>query len=138
MNAALAVVFLACSLCAADTIPSAQAKDHVGQSGTVCGKVVTTRYLDSSNRKPTFLNFDQQYPNHTFTAVIFGDHRAKFGKPEEEYLQKNVCVTGDIKDYNGKPQIGANGSEADPSGCQVVSQLCGPYAASDTYRMNLD
>ncbi len=105
MKAALAVVFLAWSLCAADTIPSAQAKDHVGQSGTVCGKVVTTRYLDSSNRRPTFLNFDEQYPNHTFTAVIFGDHRAKFGKPEEEYLQKNVCVTGDIKDYNGKPQI---------------------------------
>jgi hypothetical protein len=105
MKAALAVVFLACSLWAADTIPSAQAKDHVGQSGTVCGKVVMTRYLDSSDRKPTFLNFDQQYPNHTFTAIIFGDHRAKFGKPEEEYLQKNVCVTGDIKNYNGKPQM---------------------------------
>jgi DNA/RNA endonuclease YhcR with UshA esterase domain len=71
----------------------------------VCGKVASARFLESSNRQPTFLNFDKAYPDHTFTAVIFGDSRAKFGKPEEQYLQKDVCVTGEIKNYNGKPQI---------------------------------
>ena len=98
-------ILSAASLCAADTIPSAEAKDHVGKTATVCGKVADTRYLDSSNRKPTFLNFDQKFPNHTFTAIIFGDNREKFGKPEQQYLDKNVCVTGEIKNYNGKPQV---------------------------------
>jgi hypothetical protein len=103
--AALAGVLLVRVLCAADTIPAAQAKDHVGQTATVCGKVVSTRFLESSNRQPTFLNFDKPYPDHSFTVVIFGESRAKFGKPEQEYLQKDVCVTGEIKDFNGKPEI---------------------------------
>lgn len=101
----IAGILLAHVLCAADTVPSAQAKDHVGKTATVCGKVASTRYLDSSEKKPTFLNFDKAYPDHTFTVVIFGPSREKFGKPEETYLQKDVCVTGDIKDFNGKPQI---------------------------------
>jgi DNA/RNA endonuclease YhcR with UshA esterase domain len=97
-------VFCAHTLPAAG-IPAAQAKDHVGQTATVCGKVAGTRYLQSSDRQPTFLNFDKPYPDHTFTAIIFGDNRAKFGKPEQDYWQKNLCVTGEIKNYNGKPQI---------------------------------
>ena len=99
------LLFCVSSAFAADTIPASQAKDHVGQTGTVCGKVVGTRYLESSNRQPTFLNFDKAYPDHTFTAIIFGENRAKFGKPEQDYLQKDLCVTGEIKDYNGKPEI---------------------------------
>jgi len=105
---ALVILFAALcahSLGAADTIPAAQAKDHVGQTATVCGKVAGTRYLDSANRQPTFLNFDKPYPDNSFTAIIFGENRAKFGKPEQDYLQKDVCVTGEIKDYNGKPEI---------------------------------
>jgi hypothetical protein len=92
------------TLLAADTIPSARAKEHIGQDGTVCGKVADTRYLESGKR-PTFLNFDERYPKHTFTAVIFGENRAKFGAPEKEYLEKDICVTGKIEDYNGKPEI---------------------------------
>ena len=107
MNASVIVMFLtcACTLAAADTIPAAEAKNHVGQTGTVCGKVADTRYLESSTRQPTFLNFDKPYPNHTFTALIFGANRAKFGKPEQDYAQKDVCVTGQIIDFNGKPEI---------------------------------
>jgi DNA/RNA endonuclease YhcR with UshA esterase domain len=89
----------------ADSVSSADAKNNVGKNATVCGKVVGTRYLENSQRRPTFLNFDMPYPDHTFTAIIFGDSRAKFGKPEETYLQKNVCVTGEITLYNGKPQV---------------------------------
>jgi micrococcal nuclease len=92
-------------LAAADPIPSAEAKNHVGETGKVCGKVADTRYLDGGGRRPTFLNFDKKFPDHTFTAVIFGDDRAKFGEPEKEYLEKDVCVSGKIENYNGKPQI---------------------------------
>jgi hypothetical protein len=101
----LLVAFCACTLGAADTIPAAEAKDHVGKTATVCGKVAGTRYLESANRQPTFLNFDKPYPDHTFLAVIFGANRSKFGKPELDLLEKTVCVTGEIRDYNGKPEI---------------------------------
>jgi hypothetical protein len=102
--AALLLAVFVPALFAADPIPAAKARDYVGQDGTVCGKVADTRYLDSGKR-PTFLNFDDRYPNHTFTAVIFGENRAKFGTPEKDYLDKHICVTGKIEDYNGKPQI---------------------------------
>ncbi len=101
-----------------DPIPSALAKDHIGQNATVCGKIADTRYLESSARRPTFLNFDQKYPNHTFTAIIFGDNRDKFGTPEKDYLEKSVCVTGNIANYNGKPQI----ELADPKQIRVESK----------------
>jgi len=101
---ALSLALAAQTLLVADTIPSAKAKEYVGRDGTVCGKVADTRYLESGKR-PTFLNFDERYPNHTFTAVIFGENRAKFGAPEKDYLEKDICVTGKIEDYNGKPQI---------------------------------
>ena len=93
-----------CLALAADPIPSAQAKDHVGESATVCGKVADARYLDSGSH-PTFLNFDKPFPDHTFTGFIAGDNRAKFGTPEKDYLSKDVCLTGKIEMFNGKPEI---------------------------------
>ena len=100
--AALMVFCVAPVLFAAD-IPAAAAKDHIGETGTVCGKVAGTRYLEQS--KITFLNFDKAYPDTPFTAIIRDEHRGKFGKPEETYLNKDVCVTGKIEEYNKKPQI---------------------------------
>ena len=90
---------------AADKIPASAAKDHMNQTGTVCGKVVGTRYLDQSASKITFLNFDKPYPESPFTAIIQGDDRAKFGEPEKIYLNKELCVSGKIEEYNKKPQI---------------------------------
>ncbi len=90
---------------AADPIPAAQAAAHMNETGTVCGKVVGTRFLENSERKITFLNFDKAYPDTPFTAIINGEDRAKFGKPEEKYLNKDLCVTGKIIEYNKKPEI---------------------------------
>jgi micrococcal nuclease len=90
---------------AADNIAPSAAKDHIGQTATVCGKVVGTRYLDQSPSKITFLNFEKPFPDTPFTAVIQGENRAKFGEPETLYLNKNLCVTGKIEEYNQKPQM---------------------------------
>lgn len=98
------VLLIVGPLLGADQIPPAEAKDHIGQNGTVCGRVADTRYLATGSR-PTFLNFDKRYPNHTFTAVIFGENRAKFGTAEKDYRDKDVCVTGKIREYRGKPEI---------------------------------
>ena len=105
LRVALIAVASAGIALAADNIPAAAAKDHMNETGTVCGKVVGTRYLPDSERKITFLNFDEAYPKTPFTAVIFGENRSKFGEPEKTYLNKNLCVTGKIEEYNKKPQI---------------------------------
>ncbi len=90
----------------AEAIPSTQASAHIGDRVTVCGPVVDTRYATGSNGKPTFLNFDRAYPNHTFVVVIWGNDRGKFpANPETYYEGKEVCATGLIENYRGKPEI---------------------------------
>src|SRR6516162_1378379 len=82
-------------------LTSAEAKNHVGERATVCGKVASTHYAARTKGSPTFLNLDEPYPNQIFTILIWGSDRAKFGDPESKYGNKKVCVTGLIKDYRG-------------------------------------
>ena len=85
---------------------SKDAADHVGARGTICGPVVDTRYATSSNGKPTFLNFDRAYPDHTMVVVIWGSDRGAFpSNPQTYYKEKDVCATGLIESYKGKPEI---------------------------------
>ena len=102
----LLVVSISCSAAnVAQQITPAQAKDHVGKQATVCGIVASANFAQRSRRQPTFLNLDKPYPNHIFTAVIWGDDRAKFGQPEVELKGKRVCVSGVIENYKGTPEI---------------------------------
>jgi hypothetical protein len=86
-------------------LTASEAKEHFGETATVCGAVVSTRYADSTKGQPTFLNLDKPFPNQVFTIVIWGDNRSKFGKPENDYNGKRVCVTGKITAYAGLPEI---------------------------------
>jgi hypothetical protein len=91
---------------AKSTITAEEAANHIGEAITVCGKVYGGKYLDRSNGKPTMLNIGAAYPKNPFTIVIFGDDRGAFSYAPEQYLDnKNICVTGLIKLYNGKPEI---------------------------------
>jgi DNA/RNA endonuclease YhcR with UshA esterase domain len=40
-----------------------------------------------------------------FTALILGTDRAKFGEPEKTLRGKQVCVTGQIRLYDGAAQV---------------------------------
>jgi DNA/RNA endonuclease YhcR with UshA esterase domain len=86
-------------------LSATEAKDHVGETATVCGSVVSTRYAASTKGQPTFLNLDQPYPNQIFTVLIWGSNRSKFGTPESDYKGKRICVTGKITEYRNVPQI---------------------------------
>lgn len=108
LMAVLIGVILSTSVSAQDKLTAAQAKQHFGQTETVCGEVVSTSYAASSKGHPTFLNLDKQYPNQIFTVVIWGENRTKFGKPEEDYKGKRICVSGKITVYAGKPEIVAS------------------------------
>jgi DNA/RNA endonuclease YhcR with UshA esterase domain len=83
-----------------------EAPKHVGEQATVCGLVASAAYTRSQT---TFLNFDKPYPNHPFFAVIFKSDREKFvekfGPPEKLEGRKDVCVTGKIQLYQGKPEM---------------------------------
>jgi hypothetical protein len=85
-----------------------EAKDHIGDRATVCGKVASTHYAKSSKGEPTFLNLDEPYPKEIFTILIWGSDREKFGAPENDYKGLQVCVTGKITSYRSRPEIVAS------------------------------
>ncbi|MEJ2008555.1 MAG: DNA-binding protein [Acidobacteriota bacterium] len=87
------------------TITAEQARNHVGETATVCGRVASTHYAPRSRGRATFLNLDHPYPHQVFTVVIWGTKRARFGRPEEQYRNKNICVTGFISVYHGQPDM---------------------------------
>jgi len=84
---------------------AAEAKEHFGETATVCGEVVSANYAGSSKGHPTFLNLDKPYPKPIFTVVIWDENRSKFGKPEQDYKGKQICVSGKITAYAGSPEM---------------------------------
>ena len=112
MRAFLRMLFLATAMVgpvwAQTKLSTAEAKDHIGATATVCGNVASSRYAVSTKGQPTFLNLDKPYPNQVFTILIWGSNRAKFGRPEVDYKDKHVCVTGKITKYRAAPEIIAN------------------------------
>jgi hypothetical protein len=83
-------------------ITATEAKDHIGETETVCGNVVSTHYAVKSKGAPTFLNLDEPYPKEVFTILIWGSDRAKFSTPETKYKDAMVCVTGKITSYRDR------------------------------------
>jgi DNA/RNA endonuclease YhcR with UshA esterase domain len=77
------------------------AKYHEGSLTTICGKVYGTHAGQNGILK---LNFGADYPDNTFTAVVFADDASKF-KKAEEYKGKEICVTGKIQIYKGKAEV---------------------------------
>jgi DNA/RNA endonuclease YhcR with UshA esterase domain len=101
-------VVLSSPVAAQKKLTASEAKDHVGETATVCGSVVSTRYATSTKGQPTFLNLDKPYPNQVFTVLIWGENRSKFGTPESEYKGKRICVTGKITEYRRVPEMVVN------------------------------
>lgn len=83
-----------------------EAVKHEGDSVTICTKIFGARYFESGKGTPTLLNAGAKYPDSPLTIVIYGENRPAFSnKPEEFYIDKNICVTGRISMFKGKPQI---------------------------------
>jgi hypothetical protein len=87
----------------AETITATDAKNHIGEQATVCGKVAGERTAASSRGKPTFINLDSTYPNQVFTILVWGDDRKNVG--ELPRVGSRVCASGVIKAYGGVPEI---------------------------------
>jgi hypothetical protein len=102
----LLMIFCAIFTYAQQEIKIEDAAKHEGDSVTICTKIFGARYFENGKGAPTLLNAGAKYPDAPLTVVIFGESRTAFtNKPEEFYLDKNVCVTGRISIFKGKPQI---------------------------------
>lgn len=90
----------------AQSIKAEDAAKHIGENVTICGKMFGGKFLDRSDKQLTLLNLGAAYPNSPITIKIEGDDRKKFDfKPEEFYLDKDICVTGMITEFKGKPEL---------------------------------
>jgi hypothetical protein len=111
------IIFI-CTSCAlrvglAQNVPSsrvspAEAKNHVGEIATVCGKVVETKlnkYGVAGHGIPVMLDLDQPEPNPVFYVVTFGSKESGPDEVIAAYKNKNICATGKITLASGKPYI---------------------------------
>jgi hypothetical protein len=89
-----------------DTISPEEAINHIGEPATVCGTVASTRFAPKNQGQPTFINLNKPYPNEIFTILIWGSDRRNFPNfPEVYYKNKRICVSGQIQQHRGKPEM---------------------------------
>ena len=87
-------------------ITIAEAKDHAGEKVTICGEVADVYVNKKAKGEPTMLNFGAAYPKQSFTCIIWKDDVPNFKYVPATYLRdKQICVTGIIKMYKGKPEM---------------------------------
>jgi hypothetical protein len=99
-------VLISCPIAGhAATLSPDEASSHLNENATVCGLVASATYAAQAPTAPTFLNLDKPYPDQAFTAIIFGSDRPKFSEPDISMSEKQVCVTGTIFLFQGKPVI---------------------------------
>ena len=90
-----------------EEIPHTSAIQNIGKLRTVCGKVQSTYINSNTASQRIYLNMGREYPNHTFTGLIwYSSNKDNFdGRPDKKYKKKNICISGVITSYNERPQI---------------------------------
>lgn len=85
-------------------ISAKEASKHLNEDVTVCDKVFSGKFFPSSSL--TLLDVGGYHPNELLTLVIKGEDKKKFKSAPDEYFRgKDVCITGKIIDFKGKPEI---------------------------------
>ena len=80
-------------------------ENYIDKDVKICTKVFGTKQLTSGS-KPTFINCGAAYPNSPLTIVILFEDLENFKEnPANFYDGKNICVTGKLIMYKGKPEI---------------------------------
>lgn len=81
---------------AADILQPDEAIDHIGEPARVCGIVASAKFADRVRGQPTFLNLGKPYPQHVFTALVWGADRGSFSYAPESLQGTEICVQGTI------------------------------------------
>jgi micrococcal nuclease len=86
------------------TIEAKDAAKHIGEEVTICDKIFSGKFLAGPGL--TLLDVGGSHPNEVLSLVIKGDDRKKFSAaPEDKFKGQQVCVTGKLIEYKGKPEI---------------------------------
>jgi hypothetical protein len=86
------------------SIAAKDAGKHIKEKVVICDQVYGGKFLDNANI--TLIDVGASHPNELLTLLIKGDDRKKFkDAPEVSLKGKKVCITGQIIDYKGKPEI---------------------------------
>lgn len=100
----LTVLFIACAISftskAQTKIDVTDAAKHMNETVTICTKVYGVKALD----KVTLINLGAKYPGSPLTIAIAAADREAFADLSA-LNGKDICVTGKIIDYKGKPEI---------------------------------
>jgi hypothetical protein len=102
---ASAVLGLWATLAGAAELRPEDAVRHSGETATVCGVVASANVRGQCSGPADVLDLGEPSPHAVFTAVIYRNNRPKFGTPETSLRGQRICVTRQISDYGGKPEI---------------------------------
>ena len=101
----IAAVSFSCHLWAQNTVPTDSLAYYEGQLIRVCDSV-TGVHVSTGKSETTFINFGEPFPRNSFSVVIFQKDAESFSYKPAEFLDgKNICITGKVKLYKGKPEI---------------------------------
>ena len=89
------------TLCSADCLPVAEARNHIGETQCVTGKVFRVKH---GSRGTTFFDFCDDFRVCPFTAVIFPGHLKDVGDVRQ-LADKVIEVHGPLKNYDGRAEI---------------------------------
>ncbi len=84
-----------------DVVHVCDASDHVSEVIIVEGSVEEVSHTEDI----TFINFEDEYPDHCFVGVVWDSYRSRFPENKKEYVNETVRVEGLVTEYQGKPQI---------------------------------
>lgn len=88
---------------AQDTIPSIQAKNHIGELFCVTGKVASVK-LASDGKTTNYINIDKAFPDAVFTIVITNEYLETLKINIEDLKDKTIFVYGKISTYKNDPK----------------------------------
>jgi len=98
---ALAATMLLSSPSFASCIPFDQARDHLGETECVTGKVIRVK---EGNRGVRYLDFCEDYRLCTFTVVVFPYDLKKIGDVRQ-LAGKMIEIRGEVKEYDDRAEI---------------------------------
>jgi DNA/RNA endonuclease YhcR with UshA esterase domain len=102
---ALLIGVFASAVAFSQTVPLDSVAKYEGKKITVCSKVTGT-HVSSGDKKNINLNFGKPFPDNVFSVFIAESDASGFKNNPADFLKdKNVCVTGVVKIYKGKPEI---------------------------------
>jgi hypothetical protein len=117
------------------TLSASAAKNHIGETTTVCGNVASERTSTGTRGEPTFINLDAAYPNQVFTILIWSQDRSNVGVLPR--IGARACVLGTIQSYRGVPEIVVKSSgQFKKASTEPTSNR--PCRGSDSYYTNSD